>query len=119
MKGVAMRRKRNDQTRGKPGQPQASGLAAGQRLAQQDIDASADELVSFLRRWADVWPRREKRDWSAFYFGGPFAHLARKSLEPSVVRLKEPAQNASRGLLPFINQSNLAVWSKRQSLLAL
>ncbi len=73
-----MKRKRNDQTRLAPAQPPASGQSAGQRLSQQDIDVSADELVDFLRRWADVWPRREQRDWSAFYLRARAAALGEK-----------------------------------------
>jgi hypothetical protein len=65
-----MKSKRTGQARRKPGQPPASGQAAGRVLTQQDIDASADELVAYLRLWAAVWPRREQRDWSAFYLCG-------------------------------------------------
>jgi SRSO17 transposase len=116
MKEVAMRRKRNDQTRRKPGQAPASGQTAGQRLTQQDIDASADALVAFLRRWADVWPRREQRDWSAFYLCGQLANLERKTIEPMVLALKGPDENAMRGLQQFISQSNWGVCPKRERL---
>jgi SRSO17 transposase len=116
MKEVAMKRKRNDQTRLEPAQPPASGQAAGQRLSQQDIDVSTDVLVAFLRRWADVWPRREQRDWSAFYLCGQLANLERKTIEPMVLTLKGPDENAMRGLQQFISQSNWATCPKRERL---
>jgi SRSO17 transposase len=111
-----MSSKRNDRIRREPEQPPASGQAAGQRLTQQDIDASADALVAFLRRWADVWPRREQRDWSAFYLCGQLANLERKTIEPMVLTLKGPDENAMRGLQQFISQSNWATCPKRQRL---
>jgi SRSO17 transposase len=86
-------------------QPPASGQAAGVSLAQQDVDASADELVAYLRLWAEVWPRREQREWSVFYLCGQLANLARKTLEPMMLALKGPDLNALRGLQQFISQS--------------
>ena len=80
-----MRSTRKGQTRRKPAQPPASGRAASPPLTQQDVDASADELVAFLRLWADVWPRREQREWSAFYLCGQLANLERKTIEPMVL----------------------------------
>ena len=97
-------------------QPPASGQAAGEPLAQQDIDASADELVAYLRLWADVWPRREQREWSAFYLCGQLANLERKTIEPMVLALKGPDLNAMRGLQQFIGQSPWAVRPKRERL---
>ena len=75
-----MRSKRKGQTRRQQGQPPASGRAPGRPLTQQDVDASADELAAFLRLWADVWPRREQRDWSAFYLCGQLANLESRRL---------------------------------------
>jgi SRSO17 transposase len=83
-------------------------------LTQQDVDASADELVAFLRRWADVWPRREQRDWSDFYLCGQLANLERKTIEPMVLTLK--GTDAMRGLQQFISQSTWPVGPKRERL---
>jgi SRSO17 transposase len=85
-------------------------------LSQQDIDASADELVAYLRLWAKVWPRREQRDWSAFYLCGQLANLERKTIEPMVLTLKGADVNAMRGLQQFIGQSEWAVRPKRDRL---
>ncbi len=111
-----MKSKRNGQAGRKPGQPPASGQAAGRVLTQQDIDASADELVAYLRLWAKVWPRREQRDWSAFYLCGQLANLARKTIEPMVLGLKGPDEKAMRGLQQFIGQSEWPVRPKRERL---
>jgi len=88
-------------------------------LTQQDIDASADELVAYLRLWRDTWPRREQREWSAFYLCGQLADLERKTIEPMVLMLKGPDENAMRGLQQFIGQSSWAVpakWERLQQL---
>jgi SRSO17 transposase len=86
-------------------EPPASGQGAGVPLAQQDIDASADELAAYLRLWAEVWPRREQREWSAFYLCGQLANLERKTIEPMMLALKGPDLNALRGLQQFVGQS--------------
>lgn len=114
-----MRSKRKGSKRRRPGVPPASGRAPGQRLSQQDIDGSADELVAYLRLWADQWPRREQRDWSAFYLCGQLANLERKTIEPMVLRLKGADEDAMRGLQQFIGQSAWAVrpkWDRLQQL---
>jgi SRSO17 transposase len=85
-------------------------------LTQQDVDASADELMAFLRLWADVWLRREQRDWSAFYLCGQLANLERKTIEPMVLALHGPDENAMRGLQQFIGQSAWEVRPKRERL---
>jgi len=88
-------------------------------LSQQDIDGSADELVAYLRLWADEWPRREQREWSAVYLCGQLANLERKTIEPMVLRLKGANEDAMRGLQQFIGQSAWAVrpkWERLQQL---
>lgn len=111
-----MSSQQKDHTRRKPAQPPASGRAPGQRLTQQDTEASADELVAFLRLWAKVWARREQREWSAFYVCGQLANLERKTIEPMVLALKGSNQNAMRGLQQFIGQSHWPVRPKRERL---
>jgi SRSO17 transposase len=111
-----MRGKRNGSRRYPSRQPPASGQAPGPRLAQQDVDASADELVAFLRLWAEVWPRREQREWSAFYLCGQLANLERKTIEPMVLALKGPDESAVRGLQQFIGQSQWALRLGRERL---
>jgi SRSO17 transposase len=97
-------------------QPPASGQAPRASLSQQDIDASADELVAFQQRFADLWQRREQRDWSAFYLCGQLTNLERKTVEPMVLALKGPDENAMRGLQQFIGQSAWLVRPKRERL---
>ena len=111
-----MKSKRNGSGQRQPAAPPASGRAPGRPLSQQDIDASADELVAFLRLWAEVWPRREQREWSAFYLCGQLANLKRKTIEPMVLALRGPNENAMRGLQQFISQSPWAVRAGRERL---
>jgi len=108
-----MQSKRTGQKRA---QPPASGRTPSAPLAQQDVDASADELVAYLRLWSDLWPRREQREWSAFYLCGQLANLERKTIEPMVLALKGADVNAVRGLQQFISQSDWAVAPKRDHL---
>lgn len=108
--------KRKDQIGRRVAQPPASGQAPSAPLAQQDIDASADELVAYLRLWAKVWPRREQREWSAVYLCGQLANLGRKTIEPMALALKGADVNAVRGLQQFIGQSEWAVRPKRERL---
>lgn len=111
-----MKSKRNGSRRHRLALPPPSGQAPGQPLSQQDVDASADELVTFLQRWADLWPRREQRDWSAFYLCGQLATLERKTIEPMVLALKGPDEDAMRGLQQFIGQSTWPIGPKRDRL---
>lgn len=109
-----MSSKRKGQIQRKLARPPASGRPPSSPLTQQDVDASADELVAFLRGWAEVWQRREQREWSAFYLCGQLANLERKPIEPMVLALKGPDENAMRGLQQFIGQSKWAVRPKRE-----
>jgi SRSO17 transposase len=85
-------------------------------LTQQDFDASADELVAFEHLFADLWQRREQREWSAFYLCGQLANLERKTIEPMVLALRGPNANAMRGLQQFISQSAWALRPRRERL---
>jgi len=109
-----MSRNRNRATRRKRMQPPASGQVPSAPLSQQDIDVSADALVAFQQLFADLWERREQRDWSGFYLCGQLANLERKTIEPMVLGLKGPDENAMRGLQQFIGQSPWAVGPHRE-----
>jgi SRSO17 transposase len=111
-----MRSTRNSSMRRRPTPPPASGRAPGPFLTQQDVDASADELRAYLRLWASVWPRREQREWSAFYLCGQLANLERKTIEPMVLALRGPDANAMRGLQQFVGQSAWALAPMRERL---
>src|SRR3990170_895179 len=79
-------------------EPPASGRRPSAMLAAADVDASADELVAFHRRFQPLFQRWEQRHWSAFYLCGQLANLERKTIEGMVLALKGPDRNAIRGL---------------------
>lgn len=100
-----MASKRSGHVRRQPAWPPASGCAPGRPLAPQAVDASADDLTTSLGLWADVWPRRQQREWSAFYRCVQLSHLERKTIDPVVLALRGPDPSAMRPLQPFIAPS--------------
>ena len=62
VKGVAMsKRVRNHSAK----KPPARGRQPGSRLAERDLQAVADELLSFHHLFDAVFQRREQREWDA------------------------------------------------------
>jgi hypothetical protein len=47
-----------------PGGQKTSG-----NLATRDVQKLEDELVSYREQYADLYKRREQREWAEFYFG--------------------------------------------------
>lgn len=82
--------------------PPASGRKPTWRLTQGDVEASADELVTFHQRFQSLFQRREQRRWSAFYLCGQLENLERKTIEPMVLALHGPNLNMMRAVQQFI-----------------
>ena len=59
-------------------------------LAPRDLEAMAEELMTYHTRFHDLFQRREQREWSAFYLRGQLADLERKTVEPMVLALHGP-----------------------------
>ena len=83
----------------------ASARAAKARLTEMDVERCADALCAYQREVTAVFARREQRDWSRFYLCGQLSNVERKTMEPLVLALLGPDQNAVRGLQQFIGQS--------------
>ncbi len=86
-------------------EPPASGRPPSLRLTQRDVQASADELISFHRLLQSVFQRREQREWSLFYMCGQLANLRRKTMENMVLHFRGADLNAIRALQQFVSQS--------------
>jgi hypothetical protein len=58
---------------------QASAPPSGQKpvmnLAPRDVEAMAEELVTYHEIFHDLFQRREQREWSAFYLRGQLSDL--------------------------------------------
>jgi SRSO17 transposase len=70
---------------------QAKAPPSGQKpqlnLAPREVEAMAEELVTYHALFHDLFQRREQREWSAFYLRGQLADLERKTVEPMVLAL--------------------------------
>jgi SRSO17 transposase len=85
-------------------QPPASGRPPTMRWSLREVQASADELITFHRLFHAVFGRREQREWSALYLCGQLCNLERKTIEPMVAAFRGADPNAMRGLQRFISQ---------------
>lgn len=86
------------------GQPPASGRRPSSRLPLQAIEASAEALLDWHRRFATCFRRREQRAWSLFYLCGQLANLGRKTIEAMVLHLRGANVNAVRDLQRFMGE---------------
>jgi SRSO17 transposase len=84
--------------------PPASGRKPGLRLTEQELQASADELVIFQQLFKTVFQRREQREWSLFYLCGQLSNLPRKTIERMVLVFHGADRNAVRVVQRFISQ---------------
>lgn len=67
-------------------------------LAPRDAGKLAEELVAYHSQYADLYQRREQRQWAEFYLNGQLSDLERKTVEPMVLALKGPAALAVRAV---------------------
>ena len=81
-----------------------SGQKPEMNLVPRDLEAMAEELVTYHALFHDLFQRREQREWSAVYLRGQLAELARKTVEPMVVALKGPDLAAVRAGQQFLSE---------------
>jgi SRSO17 transposase len=81
-----------------------SGQRPEGNLAARDVEAMAEELVTYHAVFHDLFQRREQREWSAFYLRGQLADLERKTVEPMVLALKGPDLAAVRAGQQFLGE---------------
>jgi SRSO17 transposase len=90
-------------------------------LAPRDLEAMAEELVTYHALFQDLFQRREQREWSAFYLRGQLAEIARKTVEPMVLALKGPDLAAIRAGQQFLGEGAWAdgpILARHQRLVA-
>jgi SRSO17 transposase len=68
------------------------------------VDARAEALLAFHRRFATCFRCREQRHWSLFYLFGQLSHLERKTIETMVLNLRSADVGAVRDLERFMSE---------------
>jgi SRSO17 transposase len=81
-----------------------SGQRPEGNLAARDVEAMAEELLSYHALFHDLFERREQREWSAFYWRGQLSDIERKTVEPMVLALKGPDLAAVRAGQQFLGE---------------
>jgi SRSO17 transposase len=81
-----------------------SGQQPEMNLAPRDLEAMAEELVTYHALFHDLFQRREQREWSEFYLRGQVADIERKTVEPMVLALRGPDAAAVRAGQQFLGE---------------
>src|SRR5687767_6926887 len=89
-------------------EPPPSGRRPSGNIAKRDVEAMAEDLVTFHALFQDLFVRREQREWSEFYLRGQLSDLGRKTAEPMVLQLKGADTAAVRTLQQFLS---LGTWN--------
>ncbi len=90
-------------------------------LAAHDVKNLAAELAAYHAEYADLYKRREQRQWAEFYLKGQLSDLERKTVEPMVLASKGADANAIRAVQQFLGEgtwSDEAILARREKLLA-
>ncbi|MBA3715853.1 MAG: IS701 family transposase [Pyrinomonadaceae bacterium] len=98
-----------------------SGHKPLDNLAPRDIQNLAEELVAYHEEFADLYQRREQRQWAEFYLQGQLSDLERKTVEPMVLAMKGRDANAVRAVQQFLGEGtwdDAAILARREKLVA-
>lgn len=101
--------------------PPASGRKPSPQLPSQDVEGSAQELITFHHLFETCFQRQEQRQWSLFYLCGQLSNLVRKTIEPMVMELLGVKGKAVRAVQRFIGENTWpweAVIKRSQGLVA-
>jgi len=99
-----MRPRKSRSSRHASRRPPASGRKPSSKLPAHTVEASAEALLAFHRRFEACFRRREQRQWSLFYLCGQLSNLGRKTIEAMVLNLHAPQANAVRDLERFMGE---------------
>jgi SRSO17 transposase len=81
----------------------------------------AEALAAYDSAYADMYKRREQREWAAFYVQGQRSSLERKTVEPLVLAVKGPDPSAVRAVQQFLGTGawdDAALLARRERLVA-
>jgi SRSO17 transposase len=98
-----------------------SGQRANGNLAPREVARLAAELAAYHAGYADLYQRREQREWAEFYLHGQLSDLERKTVEPMVLALKGPDPAAVRSGQQFLGDGawdDAALLTRREELVA-
>jgi SRSO17 transposase len=98
-----------------------SGQKPTGNLAPRDMKRIAEELTSYHAQYADLYRRREQREWAEFYLRGQLSDLERKTVEPMVLAMRGSDQAAVRAVQQFLGEGawdDEAILEHREKLVA-
>jgi SRSO17 transposase len=80
----------------------ASSQKPGGKLTKRDVEGLAEDVRAYQAEYADLFARREQREWAAFYMQGQLSEMPRKTVEPMVLKLKGADPAAVRAVQQFL-----------------
>src|SRR5664279_4736749 len=80
----------------------ASSQKPTEALKPREVEQLGEELEAYQAEYADLFVRREQREWAELYMRGQLSELPRKSVEPMVLRLKGVDTAAVRAMQQFL-----------------
>jgi SRSO17 transposase len=83
--------------------PASSQKPAG-NLTPGEIERLGEEVQAYQAEYADLFVRREQREWATFYMRGQLSELPRKTVEPMVLALKGADPAAVRAVQQFLGE---------------
>lgn len=98
-----------------------SGQKPSGNLARRDLKRLAQELAAYHGEYADLYGRREQREWAEFYLRGQLSDLERKTVEPMVLAIKGSDKAAVRACQQFLGEGawdDDALLERREELVA-
>lgn len=70
----------------------------------RQVQASAQQLLAYHRQFADLFARREQRQWSLLYLRGQLSDIERKTIEPMVMAMHGVDPAAVRAVQNFLGE---------------
>ena len=98
--------------------PPPSGRPPQHNLAPRDVEALADELVTYHAHFAPLFQRSEQRTWALAYLHGQLLELDRKSIEPMALALEGGHVQAMQQFISAGPWDDERVLEKHQELVA-
>src|SRR5918997_468623 len=98
--------------------PPPSARPPEHNLAPRDVEALADELVTYHAHFAPLFQRSEQRTWALAYLHGQLLELDRKSIEPMALALESGDVQAMQQFISDGPWDDQRILEKHQELVA-